>query len=161
MNSVNDAIAFVLEKSKFMLRRFTADLSSQEYLHRPTEKANCAAWLIGHLTLADRRMLKLLDVAAPEVPAGFEHRFSREEGCPQAGEFGDVHTLLPIFDQHRDALIAAVKKASPEQLNKPVEKPMPMFSTVGEAIAFMALHTSMHTGQITIIRRSLGRPPMI
>jgi hypothetical protein len=161
MNSVNDAIAFVLEKSKFMLHRFTADLSPQEYLHRPTEKSNCTAWLIGHLTLADRRMLALLGAPAPELPAGFEHRFSREEGCPQAGEFGDVKALLPIFDQHRDALIAAVKKAPLEQLNKPVEKPMPMFSNVGEAITFMSLHTAMHGGQITIIRRSLGRPPLI
>lgn len=161
MNTPNDAIAFVLEKSKASLHRFTADLSPSEFLHRPTEKANCTAWLIGHLALSDRNCLKRLGAPLPELPAGFERQFSRDEGCPQASEFGDASKLLGIFDQHRDLLIAAIRKATPEQLNKPVEKPMPMFNTVGELLAFMAIHTAMHAGQITIIRRSLGRPPIV
>jgi uncharacterized damage-inducible protein DinB len=161
METPTDVIAFVLEKSKATVHRFTADLSPQEFLHRPTEKSNCAAWLVGHLALADRNCLKRLGAALPELPAGFEHQFSREEGCPQAKEFGDVSGLIKVFDQHRDLLVAAVKKATPQQLNTPVEKPMPMFGTIGELIAFMSLHTAMHVGQITIIRRSLGRPPIV
>ena len=69
--------------------------------------------------------------------------------------------LLGIFSQHRDLLIAAVTKATVEQLNKPLEKPMANCNTVGEVITYMALHTTMHAGQITMLRRSLGRPPLI
>src|SRR2546423_7991876 len=90
MDTPNDAIAFVLEKSKASLHRFTADLSPSEFLHRPTEKANCTAWLIGHLALSDRNCLKRLGAPLPELPAGFERRFSREGGCPQAKEIRDV-----------------------------------------------------------------------
>ena len=36
-----------------------------------------------------------------------------------------------------------------------------MFATLGEMLNFMALHAAMHAGQITIIRRSLGRPPIV
>jgi len=162
MQSANETLAHSLTNSKFMLHRFTDDLKSEDFLHRPTPKANCTAWLVGHLALADRRMLTLLGAGdLPSLPAGFEKQFSRDEGCPQAQAFGDVSVLLPIFDQHRDRLIAAVKNASPDQLNKPLEKPMPMAKTLGELINFMSLHTSMHAGQITIIRRSLGRPPLI
>src|SRR5437762_361170 len=51
-------------------------------------------------------------------------------------------------------------RATPEQLNKPVENPRPVFSTPGEAMVFAAVHTMLHVGQITLIRRNLGRPPL-
>jgi uncharacterized damage-inducible protein DinB len=161
MATANDAIAYALAFSQGMLKRYTEDLTPQEYLHRPTAKANCAAWTVGHLTLVDRRILAALGAPVPELPEGYEHRFSQKEGCPQAGEFGDVATLMPLFDEHRNRLIAAVKRASAEELDKPLEKPRPMFKTPGEAANFQAQHTAMHAGQITIIRRSLGRPPLV
>lgn len=162
MHTPNDAIANSLANSQMMLHRFTDDLSPAEYLHRPVEKANCVAWLIGHLTLGDRRALGEFGVGdLPALPEGFEKRFSRDEGCPQAGEFGDVSILLPLFDAHRKLLIEAVKRATPEQLNAPLAKPLPRFGTPGEMANFMPLHLAMHAGQITIIRRSLGRPPVI
>jgi len=161
MPTANDAIAHALAVSQLMLKRYVADLTTSEFLHRPTPKANCAAWIVGHLTLTDRNVLRRLDASLPELPEGFEHRFSREEGCPQAADFGDVSRLVPLFDEHHARVIAAVKSASPAQLDKPLDKPHPMFNTVGEFAAFMAVHIGMHAGQITIIRRSLGRPPLV
>jgi uncharacterized damage-inducible protein DinB len=158
----NEALAHALTTSQVLLQRYTADLSPQEFLHRPASGANCTAWLIGHLTLSERRMLALLGVTnLPALPDGYEKRFSRDEGSPQAGAFGDVSTLVPLFNQHRERVIAAVKSATQEQLDKPMDKPHPMFSTVGQFLAFMAVHAAMHAGQITIIRRSLGRPPLV
>jgi uncharacterized damage-inducible protein DinB len=161
MPTANDAIVYALTFSQVMLQRYVQDLTPAEYLHRPTPKSNCAAWLVGHLALTDRAGLKAMGQPLPELPAGFEHRFSREEGCPQKEEFGDVAALLPLFDEHRNRLVAAVKAAPPEMLDKPLDKPHPRFRTVGELAHFMALHSIMHGGQITIIRRSLGRPPLM
>ena len=159
----NDIIAKALANSQALLHRYVADLTPQEYLHRPTAKANCAAWTIGHLALTDRRCLaNTFGVGdLPPLPEGFEKTFSRDEGCPEAASFGDVSMLMPLFDQHRNRLIDAVKRAAPEQIAKPLEKPHPMFANAGEQALFMAIHTSMHAGQITIIRRSLGRPPLV
>jgi len=162
MSTPNDLIAHALRDSMFMLKRFTDDLGPDEYLHRPTEKANCAAWLIGHLALSDRSVLERLGAKdLPALPEGFTKRFSRDEGCPQAGDFGDVSQIWPVFEKHRTALINTVQRAPLELLDKPVEKPHPMFATLGELANFMALHVALHAGQITIIRRSLGRPPMV
>ena len=161
MSTTNQAIAFALKNSQGMVKRFVADLTPQEFLHRPTPKANCAAWLIGHLTLTERSALRRFGAPLPELPEGFEHRFSRDEGCPQASEFGDVTNLVALFDEHRNRLVAAVGSASTEQLDKPLEKPHPLFGNIGEAMLFMAVHTAMHAGQISTIRRSLGRPPVI
>ena len=163
MQTANDAIAHGLTVSSALLQRYVADLTPEEYLHRPTDKSNCTAWLIGHLILSDRRGLAMLGVSdLPPLPAGdFEKRFSRDEGCPQASDFGDVENLMPLFDKHRSLLIDAVKRASAAQLDKPIETPRPLFKTVAEMINFYGHHTTMHAGQITIIRRSLGRPPLV
>src|SRR5438552_967878 len=159
MSSANDVLAHSLSVSKGMLHRFVDDLSPQEFLHRPTPQANCVAWLIGHLTLSERSLLGRLGVPAnrlPELPSGFEHRFSREEGCPQASEFGETSMLMPLFDKHRDLVIAQVRTADAKQLDTPLEKPFPpMFTTVMELAAFLSHHASMHAGQISMIRRSL------
>ena len=162
MSSSSHMIVHALRDSMLMLKRFTEDLKPDEYLHRPTGKANCAAWLIEHLALSDRSVLERLGAKdLPPLPEGFQKRFSRDAGCPEAAEFGDVAQLMPVFEQHRNALIAAVQRAPLELLDKPTEKPHPMFSTLGELVNFMALHACVHAGQITIIRRSLGRPPLI
>ncbi len=161
MRTPNDVLVHNLTASQLMVQRFTADLQPSEYLHRPTEKANCAAWTVGHLALSDRHVLKLLGAEAPPLPEGFDQRFSREEGCPQAGDFGDVAAIVPVFNAHRTRLIDVAKRTPAEQFEKPMEKPHPMFKTLGEFVSFMSAHTAMHVGQITIIRRSLGRPPMV
>jgi DinB superfamily len=162
MNTPADVIAHSLTVSKNLLVRYVQDLSAEEYLHRPVPTANCVAWLLGHLTLTDRRGMSTTfgEENLPALPEGFDKKFSRSAGCPQAGEFGDVTNLLPLFLIHRDLLIDKVRVASPEELSADLEKPHPMFSTPGEMLSFISIHSAMHAGQITMIRRSLGRPPL-
>ena len=161
MSTPNDFIIHGLIFSQQMLQKFTEDLSPQELLHRPTPKANCAAWLIGHLAVTDRKVLGQFKAEQPQAIDGFDQRFSRDEGCPQAEEFGDLSVLLPVFHEHRERVIAFVRSASDEALDRPLDMPHPRFKTIGELANFVSLHTMMHAGQISIIRRSLGRPPIV
>src|SRR3954471_17915646 len=101
MPTPNDVIVHTLSTSLMILGRFCDDLKPDEMLHRIKPKANCAAWTVGHLIVSERSALKAFGVALPPLPdAGFEKRFSRDEGCPQAGEFGDVAILMPLFRAH-------------------------------------------------------------
>ena len=114
MPTINDILIHTLTGSKQLMVRYCDDLKPAEYLHRPTPKSNCAAWLLGHLILTDRRILTNFLGAKdlPALPDGFEKRFSRDEGSPQANEFGDVTILLPLFIQTRDALVNRVMMGS-------------------------------------------------
>jgi len=160
--TVNEAIAQNLTAAGALLERMTADLTPQDYVHRPCAEANCAAWIVGHLILTERGALKRLGVTdLPPLPEGFETRFARDATAPRAGDFGDVTQLVPLFKQHRAMLVEAVKRATPEQLGKPLDKPHPLFNTVGGSVNFMGVHVSMHSGQISTIRRTPGRPPLI
>ena len=161
-SSPNDIVVSSLAISQKLLNRYCEDLKPDEYLHRPCAGANCAAWLIGHLILTERMALKRVGATdVPPLPDGFEKRFARDAEAPKSNEYGDVASLMPLFNQHRQLLIDTVKRLPPAALDQSVEKPHPMFNTIGEAVNFMGAHTSMHAGQITMIRRSLGRPPLV
>jgi uncharacterized damage-inducible protein DinB len=157
-----DVIVFALKKAQFLIHRFVDDLKPHEFEHQPCDGANCTAWILGHLALTDRRQLAWLGATnLPPLPAGFEERFltTRTKAEQQAG-YGDPKELIAAFDAHRDALIAFVPGVSAEKLAEPAPVARPMFSTCGEAVLFMALHVSMHAGQLSTIRRSLGYPPV-
>lgn len=163
MQTPNDVFVHSLTGSKNLLLLYVGDLSPREMVHRPTPQGNCAAWLLGHLTLIDRLVLNEVgrgSVALPELPAGFEHRFSQKPGCPQASEFGDVGLLAPTFAQHRDLLVELARATPPADLDRAISFKHPLFQTIGQLLNFGGLHTSMHAGQISSIRRSLGKPAL-
>lgn len=162
MNTPGETIAYAILASRKMLDLYTSDIAGSDWLHRTSPKANCAAWTVGHLVLSARRALTLLGATdLPLLPEGFEKRFARDEFAPGAADFGDTSILVPLFDRHHEQLADTLRRSSPELLNKPLEKPNPRFGTVGEFAGYMALHAAMHAGQITLIRRSLGRPPLV
>jgi uncharacterized damage-inducible protein DinB len=162
MLSPTDVLVHSLSSSQKLLNRYCEDLTPAEYLHRPCGGANCVAWLIGHLVISERSALGRVGMTdVPPLPEGFEKRFARDAEAPKAEAFGDVSILLPLFNQHRQLLIDTVKGMPVEKLEQPLEKPHPMFGNIWSVVNFMALHVSMHAGQITIIRRSLGRPPLM
>lgn len=159
--TVNDSIAFSLSTSQYMLDAYLKDLKPEEWLHRICATGNCAAWLMGHLILTERRALQRLGASElPALPEGFDKRFARDESAQQATSFGDVTILTGLFERHRARLIEAVKALPAEQLDTPLDTPSPRFRTLGEMLLFMAIHTTTHAGQISAIRRSLGRPPL-
>ena len=163
MSQLNDAVVNALQVAQRLLNRYCEDLKPDEWLHRPCAGGNTAAWIVGHLVLTERLALGRVGVTElPTLPDGFEQRFARDEAAPRAAEYGDVTLLLPLFNRHRQLLIDAVQRAAPEVLEKLLDKPHPLYgSHVWQSVAFMAAHVSMHAGQITIIRRSLGRPPIV
>jgi hypothetical protein len=162
MLSSTDVLVHTLSGSQKLLNRYCDDLTPAEYLHRPCGGANCVAWLIGHLVISERSALGRVGMKdLPPLPEGFEKRFARDVDAPKAQDFGDVSILLPLFNQHRRLLIDTVKSLSAEALDKPLDKPQPMFSNIWSVVNFMGLHVAMHAGQFTISRRSLGRPPLM
>lgn len=158
----NDAIAFALTASHTRFHAFVDDLKPGEFEAQPIPGVNSVAWMLGHLALTDRRIVGLLGGMAPPLPDGFEERFktTKRAAVEQKG-LGDPAELLGVFDAHRRALIAAVRAASPAALAAPMPNPHPLFGTVGEAAAFMAVHLGLHAGQVTVIRRALGYPPLL
>ena len=158
--TAKDTILYTLRFSGGLVGMMTKDLTPEELHHRVAPEANPAAWLLGHLVLTERRALSVLDADLPPIPDGFEDRFGQKNDAPRATDFGDVSGLTDLFARHRDALVAAVEATDDARLDEPLANPNPRFGTIGELLAFFPIHVSTHMGQISTIRRTLGKPPL-
>ena len=157
----NEVVARFLTANRGMVARYLGDLKPSDFDHQPLPGVNSPAWVLGHLVLVERKAIGLLGGKLDPLPEGFEARFAttgKPAGPPT--DANDGPELLEEFYATRDALIAAVIAADDATLDAPHPRASALFQTVGEFAAFMAQHTAMHVGQVTVARRSLGYPPV-
>jgi hypothetical protein len=159
----NDLIAAAWRTGKVLLHRMIDDLAPADFRHQPCRGANSAAWIVGHLGLTARRTAERL--GATNLPAVSDELTARLATTKQpAGEqldLGDPAELVRLFDECVDAVIEGIKRASAETLAGPSPVQGPFGSTYAEGLQFGGLHIAMHVGQLSTIRRSLGKPPVV
>ena len=168
---MNRAVTMLLHNlalSRRMMLDSVRDLSAAELSRPPSRALRSCVWLLGMATVADREVLRLLDVAElPDLPAGFEARFARW-GTGEDGETFRYDSSLPeIFASHRDALIRATRALDAAGLDEPVDPPDHLdeealfeFGTVGEMILAGSAYTSFLVGNVSIVRVALGKAPV-
>lgn len=162
MQTAPEALAAGIEQAARVILFFTEDLKPAEWLQRPCTGANCAAWIVGHLVLSSRGMMTRCGATdLPALPEEFEQRFARDDAAPKSPDYGDISTLRDVFKAHHDRFAAVARGLKIEELGREVMANHPVFSTVGSMLSFAPVHIGTHAGQISTIRRSLGRAPLV
>lgn len=148
-----------IETSTYLLHRMVDDLAPADWTRRPMADANCLAWIIGHLVTVEHGMIQTLGGTPPAIPeAEFAALYGMGSKPTADTHYGDVAALLPLFDAHRAETTRAVSAMADADFDRALEHPM--FKTVGHMAALIPVHTALHAGQISTIRRSLGKPPL-
>ncbi|HSQ55214.1 MAG TPA: DinB family protein [Gemmata sp.] len=146
-----------------MVHMMCDDLTAEEFHHQPVEGANSAAWIVGHLAVVARWSAERL--GATDLPAlsdGFRARYAATKS-PAAIQtaHGGKEELLGLLDQCIGKLIEEVKKLPDSSLERPPAFTGPFATNSAEGILFGSLHIMLHSGQLSTIRRSLGKPPLV
>jgi hypothetical protein len=158
--NVKDTIRSALKGNQGMLSMTLADMTDQDLLVRPVPGANHIAWQLGHLILAEQRVMTMLGGTPPPLPAGFAEQHKKDTAAvePPKG-FATKTQYLELFNQTREATLDAAAKLSDVDLDKPVEGSMARIApTLGSLASFPASHAYMHMGQFSVVRRKLGKP---
>ncbi len=158
----NDLLASSYRMGQQMVHLMVDDLTEAEFHHQPLPGANSAAWIVGHLAVTARRTAERLGATElPELTEEFVARFSvTKQPAGVQTELGDKATILGLFDTCVDKLIAAAQAIPVDSLTSPPANPSPFATNYGEAVLFGSLHFALHSGQLSTIRRSLGKPPL-
>jgi len=158
-----DLIAGAYRMGRQMVHMMCDDLTPDEFRHQPVPGANSAAWVVGHLAVTVRRTAERL--GATDLPALAEEFVGRYSAAKKpAGvqsDLGDKADLLALLDGCVEKLMEAVGKLPAETLTGPPPNPRRFAENFGEAVLFGALHVTLHCGQLSTIRRSLGKPPLV
>jgi hypothetical protein len=157
--TTRDAIKTALSGTKRVLEWYLSDLSDADLLVRPVPNANHIAWQLGHLINSETRFFATVPgVAAPQLPAGFAEQHSKATASSDTG-FRTKSEYLSLFNNVREATLAAVAKMSDADFDRPVTGDIAKFApTAGALLLLQANHTVMHAGQFTVVRRKLGKP---
>jgi hypothetical protein len=151
-----------LNRSLEMMKPTLAEMSDTDMLTRPCPGANHPLWQIGHLCVAETKMVDAIKPGAmPELPAGFFEKFENNKKTNLVDDPKQLATKQQVLDlliKTRGATIAFVKTLSPKDLEQPApERFVKSFPTVGDLLLLPATHVIMHMGQIQVARRKLGK----
>jgi uncharacterized damage-inducible protein DinB len=134
-----------------------AGLTPELAAKRPANGVASAAWIVGHLVMSRRRILKMLGANLPEDPAWGEH-YAR--GGPGASAHLDWAGLVAAFQATDLALKEAFQALADwdrPTLNPAVGAEQPL----EQVLAFLFMHECYHLGQIGVIRKLHGLPGAI
>jgi uncharacterized damage-inducible protein DinB len=141
------------------------DIPTDDWFRMPHERVSHVAWQVGHLAFAEYRLaLQRIRGQKPGdeqlIAPAFLEKFGRNStplGDPSA--YPPPDEIRRVFDAvHRRAL-EEVSSTSDAVLAEPAD-PHPRFSTKAGSLVWCAEHEMMHAGQVGLLRRLLGKPPL-
>ena len=139
-----------------LLARLTEDFSEEDWGHRG-DQLNAAHWVLAHITGARRGALRLMGQEAPR--AEWEQATalgSDRDGFKSAPL---VPELLGEFEALGSKIDGRLAELGPRGLSKTTDADLPDgSSTIGEGIFGLYMHECFHLGQLSLIRRMLGKP---
>jgi hypothetical protein len=172
MNVSIDLIFTMLRTARLVTERYLSDLSDEEVYRPPAPGANPIAWQLGHMVLSERSMIaEVKGVPSFSLPESFEQRHRKptdEEICSVAdnrcGFLGDagfcsVSEYLELLRGIRLITEDVLTRCTEASLMTGCKGDIRSYApTWGSIFVMIAAHEMMHSGQIAVLRRSLGKP---
>lgn len=160
----HDAIVQMLDTARFVTTTYLNDLSDEELLVRPVPGAHHVAWQLGHLLHSECSMIEGVRVgSAPQLPPGFVEHHSKEAASDDIPEhFLSKGEYLNLMARVRESTRSLLTHFSEEQLDLAGPEAMRSYApTIGSVFLMIGSHEIMHSGQIAVIRRKLGKAVVI
>jgi hypothetical protein len=128
---------------------------------------NHAAWCFGHLALYFPRVLKVCGVeeGPANPPPTFEPMFKDGSACVDdaaSSVYPHMESVMAAYFRGYDAALSALGKVKDEQLLKaPADEKAKANWSSNAAIAMFMMnnHVTLHLGQVSAWRRTMGMPP--
>jgi hypothetical protein len=141
-------------------------LSDEDWFRQPDEGITHIAWQIGHLAMAEYGLcLFRIRGRQPEdlelMTGKFRKQFSR--GSTPAADPSNCTAppeIRSVLDRVHQQAMKELASCHEGDLNEEIEEPYAVYNTKLGALFFCAHHEMLHAGQIGLLRRLLGKPPV-
>ncbi|MBX7104928.1 MAG: DinB family protein [Gemmataceae bacterium] len=155
-----DAVKDNMALADMIWGMLTDDLTDADLFVRPVPGANHLAWLLGHVIVTEWRFMKSIGISAAPLPEGFEDAHTAAGASSDGGPgFLTLAGYRNLMKSYRTTLLKAINEMTDADLQKPTEGRIAMIApTVGKLLILNGNHNAFHTGQLSVIRRKLGKP---
>ena len=158
--NAKDVLRNTIEMSHMVIQMSVGDLADADLLVRPVAGANHIAWQLGHMIGGTCHMLSELGHQPPEIPAAILQAADKDAATSDdPARFATKAEYLRLSRVVQAASLAAVDATPEDALDQPGPPSMRDYApTVASVLSLLGLHWMMHMGQITVVRRKLGKP---
>jgi hypothetical protein len=164
MTSAERAVELI-RRAREYTNHLLSHIAIEDWFRMPHEGVSHVAWQVGHLAFGEYR-LALERIRGPKpgdeqlFPTWYPKTFGRNSipvGDPSAYPTPDE--IRHVFDAVHRRSLEETATLSDAVLAEPAD-PHPRFSTKGGSLTWCAEHEMLHAGQIGLLRRLLGQPPL-
>ncbi len=121
---------------------------------------NHVKYLAGHLL---NSQYGLASIAGLQVKPKWNELFAvmGQSEAKDSVDYPDIKEIKAEWNQLHEPIRKGLQELTPQALNEPPPEPFgQLANSNGELWAFINHHTAYHIGQIGILRRGFGKPPM-
>ena len=158
-----------IERIKFARQyttRFLDDLSTDDWFWSPAELTTHIAWQVGHLAVAQynlclRRIRDRIEADQAFMSDEFIEQF-QFGSAPVAdrSHYPPIEEIRRVFDAVHQKSVEELAQRTDAELDVPVDRPHSVFKTKLAAVEYCEPHEMVHAGQIALLRRLMGKPPI-
>ncbi|MCE9590853.1 MAG: DinB family protein [Planctomycetes bacterium] len=162
-------LSFAIEQIE-IARSYTLRILGQtpqtDWFRIPPAGVSNIAWQVGHLTMAEYRLgiERIRPVTAADekiVGPAFLARFGRgSTASADAASYPPIAEIAETFERVHLQLLSELPRLSEADLDAEVLKPHGFVKTKAESLTWISRHEMLHGGQIGLLRRQLGAPPL-
>ncbi len=139
-----------------MLTLLTSDFSEEDWSRR-LYGVNSPHWVLGHITVMRRAILRM--IGQPAIQLEWETTFGMSASGDIPSSAPTPAALLEEFHATSVALANALPKLPEQVAESEIPSPLPDGSrTVGQALMGLYMHECYHLGQIGLMRRLQDKP---
>lgn len=152
-----------LQRARKLSEDFLASFQTpEEWTHQVYPGVNHALWFAGHMAMADNYFVSLVSPQRAIDLARFDPLFGiKSKASGQPADYPPPAEVLAIMRDRRVAFLAALDELTDEQLAGPVPQPSLLFTDLASVFELAIWHEGLHSGQVSIARRSLGHEPVL
>ena len=153
-----DALRFAHAFTASIVKDWPAD----KWTAQPSGLANHAVWSLGHLAVSMPFFASVAGVTISPLPESYGPLFSAgTKPTAAATDYPPAAEVVAAFTQATADFIAAIEKLTDADLAQPSPKADGFFAiTKLDAVARASWHEGWHTGQLVLVRKALGLPPL-
>jgi uncharacterized protein YndB with AHSA1/START domain/uncharacterized damage-inducible protein DinB len=152
-------VAFILAGNDSLADRAFIGVKPDDLWKRPTPQNNSMLWIYAHMAATRAR---LLNVLGDDYDPGLGDAFGRGAQVQDAENYPSREKINEASREVNARLFAKLATVSEAELSREAKGPRPPSAqTVGEQLAFFALHDSYHVGQLAYVRKALGLPGVV
>ena len=162
MASILESNLVALEYSRHFVNALFEAMTEDQLCHQPFPGANHALWIMGHLASVDAFLLQACGGPSdPQLLAMQPLFFMKSQPSPNLSDYPPVAQVRAWFDLTRKTVLDWFRSQNEQDLSTPLPEGLREIAPDRLClIARLAIHEAGHAGQLTMIRKSLGLPPV-